>query len=879
MKKLLSTLLICILIISQAISQSLLTPELFSFEENVPLNESIPSPESVLGYAPGEAFTIYHQVIDYFQKLGELSDRLTLGKYGETYEGRPLIYVVITSENNHAQLESIRTRNLQLTDPLNTSQAKADSIMEDQPVVVSFSYNIHGNEPSSTEAAMQVAYRLTAAEDKATQKLLDSVVFIMYPCINPDGRDRYVYWYRSMRGNVPATEPVELEHDAPWPLGRTNHYWFDLNRDWIWGVHPESRGHVSIYQQWMPQVHVDYHEQGYNSNYFTSPGTTPRNKLLPDRYEAWSDTFGRANIAAFNKYKIAYFTREAFDFFYPGYGSSYPSVMGAIGMLTEQGGIGAGRAIQTDDGYILTLRQRIFDHYLTSMATLRKAAQRRRELLSYTYEALNPQLSTIQTKTYIFPEDSSGYLYEVLGILLKHGVQVRRSTESFTVSDATDYQHGTSSLQTFPEGTYIISTNQSRHLFIQTVLSRQMEIEDSVMYDMSTWSAPLAYTLKAYYSNQIPGISTELLSEAPSYPRGVINPEASYAYVIDWNQRYSPKALSMLWEKGYRVRAARKEFQTDSRAFHPGSLIILLGRNYDKLGRIRQDMDDIARVAQVNIHGLNTGRMQTGIDLVSRDSRPVKRPRVALMVDEPFPMYTAGQVYFLFDQETALPVSRIRTSQLTETAVPKFGSRYGLAHLSDYDVLILPGGSQLNKVFDKSGIQELEDWVTRGGTLVALTDAVDFLAKDQSGITGLVIEDAPKDSSDRAKYLRYENQERFRGLQNIPGAALNAVIDNSHPLAFGIGESLFTLKSGTTAIKPSTDLETVGSYVKDSSALLVSGYASRENLSFLAGKTFAGVIHQGRGKIVLIADNVHYRMFWRGGSRMVQNAVMLLPGM
>ncbi len=879
MKNLLPTLLICVFSTGQAISQPVLTPERFLFEDNIALNESIPSPESVLGYAPGEAFTIYHQVIDYFQKLDESSERLILGRYGETYEGRPLIYAIITSENNHAQLEFIRKRNLQLTDPLNIPPAKADSIMEDQPVVVSFSYNIHGNEPSSTEAAMQVAYRLTAAQDNATQKMLDSVVLIMYPCINPDGRDRYVYWYRSMRRNVLATEPVELEHDAPWPLGRTNHYWFDLNRDWVWGVHPESRGHVSIYQQWMPQVHVDYHEQGYNSNYFTAPGTTPRNKLLPDRYEAWSDTFGKANIAAFNEYKIAYFTSEAFDFFYPGYGSSYPSVMGAIGMLTEQGGIGAGRAIQTDDGYILTLRQRIFDHYLTSMATLRKAAHRRRELLSYTHEALNPRQSKSQIQTYIFPDDRRGYLYEVLGILLNHGVKIERATQSFTLSDAKDYQTGNASVRSFPEGTYMISANQSRHLFIQTVLSRQMEIEDSVMYDMSTWSAPLAYTLEAYYSSQVPGISTEPITQAPSYPIGVINPEASYAYVIDWNQRYSPKALSMLWDKGYQVRAARKAFQTDSMRFHPGTLIILLGRNYDKLGSIKEDVEDIARTARVNIHGLNTGRMQAGIDLVSRDSRPVKRPRVALMVDEPFPMYTAGQVYFLFDQETALPVSRIRTSQLTETAVPKFGSRYGLARLTDYDVIILPGGNQLDKVFDESGIQQLKGWVSQGGTLVALTDAVDFMANNQSGITDLTIEDAPKDSSDRAKYLQYKDQERFRGLQSIPGAALNAVIDNSHPLAFGLEKNLYTIKSGTTGIIPSTTWETVGYYVKDSSALLVAGYASKKNLEYLAGKSFVGVVNQGRGKIVLIADNVHYRMFWRGGSRMIQNAVMLLPGM
>ena len=881
MKKLLriGQILLLAVLSADLYSQETILPERFSFEPNLSYNEAISSPASYLGYELGEAFTLYHQVVSYFHHLDQASARISMGEYGYTYEGRPLIYLVITSENNHSKLEAIRQNNLSLFDPQTLTNSAAQELMEDQPMVVSFSYNIHGNEASSTEAAMQVAYRLAAADDEATQSLLDKIVFVMYPCINPDGRDRYAYWYKSMRRSVPATEFMELEHDAPWPNGRTNHYWFDLNRDWIWGVHPESRGHISIYQQWMPQVHVDYHEQGINSNYFTAPGTTPRNKLLPDTYEAWSDTFGRANIAAFNKHKISYFTREAFDFFYPGYGSSYPSVMGAIGMLVEQGGIGGGRWVETDDGQVLTLRQRIFDHYTTSIATLTKASERRQDLLSYSYEASKPSSSKSNTEAYIFPDDPNGYLYEVLTILLRHGVEVRKSSSSFSVNNAREYQGGTTASKTFPAGTFIVSADQPRHLFIHTVLEQQMDIEDSVMYDMATWSAPLAYNLEVYTSQSALSPSSEALTKAPTYPFGLSNDDDPYAYVLDWNQRFAPKALAMLWKKGYRVRSAEKAFGLGNKQYSPGTLILLAGRNLEKADDMVSDLTEIAEKAQVTIESLPTGRMDTGIDLVSRYSSVVKKPKVALMVDQPFDTYTAGQLYFLFDQDTEFPITRLRPTQIQQTDVPKFGRRYGYGDLNDYDVLLMPGANNLKSVFGEKGMEALEAWIRRGGVLIATEESANYFTKKQSELTTVELAQPDRDTSSLAKYLPYSERQRYYGLKRIPGSALNAHIDTSHPLGFGLKPNLYALKFGSAGLTPSANMQTVGYYERNRDQLLVAGYASEENLDHLAGKTWAGVVSMGQGKVVLITDNTQYRMFWRGPSRMIQNAVMLLPGM
>jgi hypothetical protein len=876
---LLSVCLLTCLSLNLSAQRVQLVDDKYAFDPDINYNASIPSPAEFLGYELGEELTFYLNVVRYLETLAEASPRVTLGNYGETYEGRPLIYLVISSEENQQNMEEIRQNNLRLADPTSISASEAEALISSQPVITSMSYNIHGNETSSTEAAMQAAYRLAAGQDAETESILENSVIVMYPTINPDGRDRYVYWYNAMKRNVVASEPFDLEHDEPYPNGRTNHYWFDLNRDWVWLVHPESRGHIATYQQWMPQVHVDYHEQGFNSNYFTSPGTTPRNLLLPDQYEALSDTFGMANVRAFDQNQISYFTREAFDFFYPGYGSSYPSVMGAIGMLTEQGGIGGGRAIETDDEFILTLRNRIFDHYTTSFATFAKAAEQKEMFLRYFYNALKPSNSKVQTQAYILPDDPDGYLYDVINILLSHGVKVERATDNFSVRNAEEYRYGNSVQRNFPAGTFIISTNQPKHLFINSIMQRQLEIEDSVMYDMATWSAPLAYDLETYATNQSVSVSTETLEEAPAYPSGVSNPDATYAFVIDWQQRFAPKALAMLWDKDYQVRTAVKPFNDGFRDYPRGSLIVLIGRNQQTTEEVQADMQEIAEAAQVQIVGMNTGRMASGIDLSSRDSETLIKPKAAMLVDPPFSVYTAGQLWFLFDQDTEFPISRIRGTTLRQTSLPKLGRRYGLADLQDYDVLLLPGANNMEEVFADEGLEALKNWVNAGGTLVATEDAAPYFTEDRSGFTNVKMIDADPDSTETAKYLRYEDRQNYYGWKRIPGSALNVVLDDSHPLAFGLDDHVYSIKFDNDALLADPGLQTVGYYEQNPDQLKASGYVSQDNLQRLAGHVFAAVKPVGQGRVVFLLDNTQYRMFWRGPSRMVQNAVMLLPGL
>ena len=847
--------------------QTKLIDDRFAFTPGLDFDKNIDSPETYLGYELGSEYTLYANVVSYLKYLSSNSDKIIMNSYGKTYEGRSLEYLIISSKKNISRLENIRKNNLLLSDPRNIKSSVASKIIKENPGIYWLSYNVHGNEASSTEAVMQVAYRLVASNDSETSNILNNSVVILFPCLNPDGRDRYVYWYKSAKSKILNTDQFDYEHDEPWPGGRTNHYWFDLNRDWVWTVHPESRGRMEVYQKWLPQIHVDYHEMGFNRNYFTMPGTTPRNLLLPDAYEALSDTFGLAHIASFDKHKISYYTREGFDFFYPGYGSSYPSLMGSIGMLVEQGGHSrGGRAVETDDGYVLTLRQRIFDHYETSFATLSAAVRNRKTLNQYLFDSFKQNTNKSKSKAYILPDNQDGYLYDVLNLMRFHGVEIEQATSDFMVNKAYDYETGKSSRKVFKKGDFIIYADQPRHLFVNTLFQREMEIEDSIMYDMSTWSIPLAYNLDAFWSENKIIANTTTIKKDLYNEKGFNDVENAYAYVIDWKQRHAPKALSKLWQKGYNVRSARKEFNNGKRNYSKGSLVVLVGRNLDKTNAFKEDMKNIAQESGVIIDVFKTGRMKKGVDLGSSNMVPLKKSKVALMVDRPFNSYTAGQLWFLMDMETQYGISKLRTERLRNI------------DLDIYDVIIFPG---TRSSIDTTVMDKLKKWVNDGGVLVATEQSAElFSSKNNFNNVDFV-----KDEKNELKevppiaYTKYEDRADSLGLKRIPGTAFYGIIDNSNPLAFGLTERLYSLKQSTNAIEPSFSLQTVGYYHKDYRKLKVAGYASIENRKKLSGKTFAGVKDMGRGKVVYLVDNTQYRMFWVGPSRMVQNAAMLLPSM
>ncbi len=856
-------------------AQDQLLPEAFDYAPEITRDQSIPSPESFLGRETGEYYTMHSDVVRYIHAVAESSDRVTIREYGRTYEGRPLHVLTVTSPANHARIDEIRAANMELADP-ETDDARAAELVANKPIVTWLSYNVHGNEPSSTETAMEVLYLLAAGQGPEITDLLDQSVVLIDPVLNPDGRDRYVYWYKSMRSKQLRTSAADLEHTEPWPGGRTNHYWFDLNRDWVWLVHPESQGRIAEFQKWMPQVHVDYHEQGFNNNYFTMPGKPPRNLNLPDDYESWADMFGRATGEALADNQVNYFTRESFEFFYPGYGSSYPSIMGAIGMLTEQGGHSrGGRAVETNDGYVLTLRQRTWDHFATSMAIVESSVQHRMELLTYFREFFNPDRTESATTAYIIPDDGGhGYVGDVVDLLLKHGVEVERAEEAFTI-EASDYWTAASARHSFEEGTWIVRTDQARHVMVNTLMQRQMEIESYDMYDMSTWSVPLAFNLQgAAWTEQAVRVATIAVSEAPVREAGVTNPAARYGYVMDWRQRHAPKALGMMWEAGYDVRSARRTLGVGDKDYPVGSIIVLNGRNRDRMDRIADDMQRIAAEAGVQIEGYDDSRVDRGMDLASADARVIEKPRVVLMLDSPVSSETAGQIWYLFDQRIEWGIDRVR------------GNNFSSLDLDEVDVLIFPPGN-VSSVLDSVQTARVSQWIRQGGTLIGSESAASYLTGDRTGLSSaehvrLDHGENDEDSEpaiDERVYTRYEDRRDSTNVSRVSGSAFRAILDNSHPLAAGMPDRMYTLKFGTAALMPSRSIHTVGYYDRDADELLASGFASQENREKLAGNMFAGVQQVGSGKVIFLLDKTQYRMFWLGSTRLLVNSIMLMHGM
>jgi len=415
-------------------------------------------------------------------------------------------------------------------------------------------------------------------------------------------------------------------------------------------------------------------------------------------------------------------------------------------------------------------------------------------------------------------------------------------------------------------------------LLINTIMARNLAIEDSVMYDMATWSAPLAYNLEAYSTTDRCTVKTKQVSQEVTFNGSVTNNKAQYAYVIDWSQRNAPQALAQLWAKKYNVRSAFEPFYVGDQSFPAGTLIVLRGRNLDATDVMNKEIKVIAQNAGVEIIGLNSGQVMKGMDLANGRNVPIKQPKVALLVEPPFSTYTAGQIYFLFDWQTGLPIDRIKATALQQSSTLKFGGRSRSVDLKDYDVLIVPdGGNGLPELFKEEALGQIKDWVNEGGTLIATEGAAAFFTKELSDFTEISLQEYPKDSSLMARSLPYDQRTAYEGKKRIPGTALNAKIDITHPLAFGLKTELYTLKFGTDALAPNAGLETVGSYEK-LNQLNVAGYASSDNLGHLAENTFAGVVNLGRGKVVYLIDNTQYRMFWMGPSRMMQNAVMQIPG-
>ena len=816
------------------------------------------SPEQFFGYKIGERHTPHWRIVEYYRHVAAaVPNMVKLQPYGQTYEGRPLMVAYVSSAANLANLEKIRTNNLALA-RVNTASGSTSGA----PAVVWLSYNVHGNETSSSEASLMTLYALVDPANNKTKEWLQNTVVVIDPCLNPDGRDRYVNWFTSVVGAQPNPNLDAREHSEPWPGGRSNHYNFDLNRDWAWQTQLETQQRVKLYNQWLPQVHVDFHEQSINSPYYFAPAAEPFHEVITPWQREFQGTIGRNHARYFDQEGWLYFTKELFDLLYPAYGDTYPTYSGAIGMTYEQaGGGGGGRAgssVIIASGDTLTLYDRALHHYTTSLSTIEIASQNASRLVSefgkfFSGAAAN---GVGDYKSYVIKWDArdAERINALTELLQKNGIHYG-SGRSGTSQRGYNYHTGREESFSVGANDIVIPSQQSKSALVKVLFEPQSRLSDTATYDITAWSLPYVYGLRAFASGQ----RLEVSAKDPARMK-VTNPTTdAYAYVVRWNGMPAVQFASQLLQRGIKVRYNEQPFEAGGQTFDRGALIILRTSNQytpNLWGTVR----DLANRYNVQLTPVSSGFVDKGYDFGSSRVRMMKAPRIALLTGEGVGSGSAGEVWHFFDQQIHYPVTLINLNDL------------GRIRLSDYDVLIMPDGNYrfLN---EKPMVDQLRNWILGGGNLIALEGAVAQLARQDWTIKAKKVEEADsRDVYDALK--RYENRERDELANITPGSIFKVDLDNTHPLAFGYPDYYYTLKQDDQIYEFMKDGGwNVGVIKRDRQ---IAGFVGSKLQRRLQDGMLFGVQDLGRGNITYLADDVLFRSFWENGKLMFSNAVFLV---
>ena len=819
-----------------------------------PASDPLLSPAAFLGYELGERFTPHHRVLDYYEHVAARAPGVRLEPYGESYEGRPLVVAYVTSPEHLQRLDEIREANLHLVEGTSDSAGTAAA-----PAIVWLSYNVHGNESVGTEASMATLYALADPANEQAQGWLRDVVVVIDPCLNPDGRERYVQWYRQARGQAPNPRPEAREHEEPWPGGRTNHYYFDLNRDWAWGVQQETRDRLARYQAWMPHLHVDFHEQSVDAPYYFAPAAEPFHEHITDWQRDFQTTIGKNHARYFDEAGWLYFTRERFDLFYPAYGDTWPMLNGAIGMTYEQGGSGrAGLAVLTAEGDTLTLRDRIDHHHTTGLSTVEAAATHRealvRQFAAYFERARTAPVGTYRTYV-VKATNEPDRLAALAAHLGEQGIAYGHATD---VHGGTgfSYRSGRRDSVRVAPGDLLVSAYQPRSALVQTLFEPEAALADSLTYDVTAWALPYAYDLDAYaLRDRIePGRTSP-----PNRPPTSALPDHPYAYLLAWQSLEDVRFLSRVLQAGVRVRFAERLFETGGRRYAPGTLVLTRRGNEAMGERFDEVVREAAAALGQPLHAATSGFVTSGPDFGSQDVRFLEKPRVAVLSGRGVSAYALGEVWHFFDRQIGYPVTLIDAKG------------FEVADVEGYDVLVLPSGSY-GDVLTPECLSDLRGWVRAGGRLVVMERAISYFAgQDGFGVEQKRDAQAPADS---ARLRRYADRDREAVTDDVPGSVHRARMDVTHPLGFGLHDPYPTLKRSDDAYAFLEDGWNVG--VLPDSGRPASGFAGHEAQRKLEETLVFGVEDVGRGCVVYLVDNPLFRGFWYGGKLVFANAVFLV---
>ncbi|MCU0375847.1 MAG: M14 family metallopeptidase [Chitinophagaceae bacterium] len=806
--------------------------------------QSIPAPKTYLGYEPGERFAQHHELVGYLQALAAAAPtQMKLEKYGTTNENRPLVVTYISSPENMAKLEEIRKSNL-------ANAGMGGTPMANQPAVVWLSYSVHGNEGSSVQAVLLTAYHLLT--NPQAQQWLKNMVVVIDPCLNPDGYSRYVNWYHGVVGHTMNPEPQSREHREPWPGGRSNHYNFDLNRDWAWQTQLETQQRTKLYHKWMPQVHVDYHEQGYNEPYYFAPAARPYHEVVTDWQRRFQTEVGKNNARYFDKNGWLYFTKQRFDLFYPSYGDTWPTYNGSIGMTYEQGGIGAGLGIINEDGDTLTLAARTIHHFTTGISTLEVAAQSYTDLVK-NFKAFFDNVvnnGSGEYKTYVVKARGNANLKHLKLLLDKNGITYTYS-EGGTATGFS-YQTGKTDKFTLDRGDLLVSTHQPKGVLARVLFEPYPKLEDSATYDITAWALPYAYGLQAFaVKEKLSGTPALAVAAAPA---AVLN-ENAYGYLARWTNMDDARFLAACLQAGIKPRVSGSAFETGGKQYDAGTLIFLKTSN-ERLADYPKKLFALAAQHQVTLEEVATGMVDKGADFGSSDIASLRKVKIAMLTGEGASSLSAGNIWHYFERDLGYPITLINARDA------------GGVNWTKFDVVVLPDGNFGNQLGKEGALRK---WVEQGGLLIGFEGIADLLASNDWGLKEKKPAENKPGTYDKVRV--FANQERESLMEYNPGSIYRLELDVTHPLAFGYGPNYFTLKSDTRVYEFTERGWNVGVMKKEAQ---VAGFTGSKALENMKDGVIFGQLSAGRGSVVFFTDDILFRNFWQNGKLLMANAALLL---
>ena len=820
--------------------------------EGVSYNEDIPTPFDVLNQEVGEWHIRHDQLVQYMHAIAEASDRATIVETGRTYENRQLLSLVFTSPENHARLEEIRQNHLALGNP----EQSENLDVSDMPVVVQLSYSVHGNEPSGSNSSLLTAYHLAAAEGAEIENMLENAVILVDPSINPDGLARFASWVNTHKSlKTLVTDPESREYNEVWPRGRTNHYWFDLNRDWMLVQHPESEARVARFQEWKPNILTDHHEMGANSTFFFQPGIPSRtHPLTPERNQALTGSIAEYHAEELDKIQSLYYSKESFDDFYYGKGSTYPDVQGSIGILFEQAS-SRGHAQETIHG-VLEFPFTILNQFTATQSTLKAAVELREELLEHYrlfYKEAAREASRSTIKAYVFGESADqARTFHLAEMINRHNIEVYELGEDVSFGG-----------ESFEAGkAYVVPTDQPQYKLITAMFERRTTFEDSLFYDVSAWTMPYAFNLPFVELNNR-AFDDDYLGDRfdGTMPQNgqIIGGRSRYAYAFEWDEYYAPRALYRLLDAGVKAKVATLQFSgvtgQGEKNFDYGTILVPLGIQNDEM-EVHRLMNEIATEDNIKLFGLNTGLSSGGIDLGSNNFSDVKKPSVAVIGGNGSNSSEVGEMWHLMDQRYHMPLTILDQNNI------------GGVDLDRYTVIIMTGS-----LFGSA--DDLKEWVRNGGVLLTIKRGVQWAARNELADVEFV-RDEDDDEELQTETRPYIKQSADQGARFIGGTIFNAKLDLTHPLGYGYNDDDITVFRNSTIFmeKGENPYSTPLYYTDDP---LASGYVSDENAETLAGTAAIVVSRYGRGKVIAMTDNPNFRAFWYGTNKLFANSIFFGP--